>query len=396
MKILHTADWHLGAKTEGKSRLEEQRQIMNEICTIAESENVDIVLIAGDIFDQAVPTSSAEDLFYETLDKLTHGSERVVIAIAGNHDDPKRLTAGVHFAKKHNAIIVGNLAPKIEEKKGKRISVTSTSNGSICVKVNTSRGVQQCNIATLPYPAEYRIEEKVSAETYAGKVEQWARMVAKGFKKEGVNILVTHLMLVGGTMANNGEEKVIKVGDINAVGKGDLPKADYYALGHLHSYQNLKGNYCYSGAPIYLDVDQRTAGVVIVEATNSGVKNIKFKEINCAHKIAEVEVREGDNVEELLKNFSPEDIVNVTFIQSEPLKSEMVKSLKSNFMCVRQVKLNRLNLQKDDVNYVCNRTKLDNETLFNNFYKSKKFALPKDDVVALFKELMEDKTSETN
>ena len=245
MKILHTADWHLGVKTEGKSRIEEQRKIMEEICTIATEEKVDVVLVAGDVFDQAVPTAGAEDLFYETMDKLTENSERVVVVIAGNHDDPKRLTAGVHFAKKHNVIIISNLHPDVQKRVGQRITVESFAQGSVCVTVKTSRGEQKCNIAALPYPQEYRLEEKAEAETYAGKVTEWARKVCKGFNRGGVNILLTHLMLVGGLTVKNNEERIIRVGDINAVGKADLPKADYYALGHLHSFQNQKGNFVY-------------------------------------------------------------------------------------------------------------------------------------------------------
>ena len=79
---------------------------MDEIVKISNEERIDLVLIAGDIFDQAVPTSEAEDLFYETLDKLTAGGDRVVVAIAGNHDDHKRLMAGVYFAKKHRIVII--------------------------------------------------------------------------------------------------------------------------------------------------------------------------------------------------------------------------------------------------------------------------------------------------
>ena len=76
MKILHTADWHLGVRTEGRSRINEQREIMSEIVKIARDEKIDVVLISGDIYDQAVPTSEAEDLFYETLEKLTKDEDR--------------------------------------------------------------------------------------------------------------------------------------------------------------------------------------------------------------------------------------------------------------------------------------------------------------------------------
>lgn len=390
MKILHTADWHLGVRTEGKLRIKEQKKIMDEICAIADEEKVDVVLVAGDIFDQPVPVAVAEDLFYETLDKLTLNKERVVVVIAGNHDDPKRLTAGVYFAKKHNAIIVGDLCPKVDKKEGEKLSVESLDEGSIRVSLKSARGIQYTNIATLPYPAEYRFEEKSDATTYAGKVEEWARKVCKGFSRGGFNILLSHLMLVGATLSKNNEEKIVRVGDINAVGRGDLPKADYYALGHLHSHQIQKGHYVYSGAPIYLDVNQKTAGVVIVEGNNQGLRSVKYKEIKSTNIVKEVEIEENEVASEVLKEFSDDDIINVTFIQKSPLKSEFVQKLKQKFPCVRQVRLRRVGTIEDDKNYVCDRRSLDPETLFNNFYKSKKFALPSREVLALFKELVED------
>jgi len=357
---------------------------------------VDVVLVAGDVFDQAVPTAGAEDLFYETMDKLTENSERVVVVIAGNHDDPKRLTAGVHFAKKHNVIIISNLHPDVQKRVGQRITVESFAQGSVCVTVKTSRGEQKCNIAALPYPQEYRLEEKAEAETYAGKVTEWARKVCKGFNRGGVNILLTHLMLVGGLTVKNNEERIIRVGDINAIGKADLPKADYYALGHLHSFQNQKGNFVYSGAPLFLDPMQKTAGVCLIDCNNQGIRNIAFKPIKSTNRVVEVEIEENEMAEDVLKEFSPEDFVNVTFVQNEPLKSDFVKNLKQTFACVKQVKLRRLNLAKDDKNYVCSRASLDAETLFSNFYKTKKFAICPNTVLELFKELMEDKSSETN
>ena len=93
MKILHTADWHLGKKLDRFSRIEEQIDLMNEIVEIAESENVDLVLIAGDLFDTFHPPTEAVDLFYKTLKRLSKNGKRPVIAIAGNHDSPSLIDA---------------------------------------------------------------------------------------------------------------------------------------------------------------------------------------------------------------------------------------------------------------------------------------------------------------
>lgn len=397
LKILHTADWHLGAKTEGRSRIEEQKRVMSELVTLVEEERIDVVIIAGDVFDQSVPTSEAENLFYETLEAMSKNNDRVVIAIAGNHDDPKRLTAGEHFARKHNVILSGNLKPQIVPTEFKKGRISSSANGSVEISVRTGRGTEKCVVAMLPYPAEYRFEEVSEAEHYSDKVKDWARLVAKGFKKDAFNILASHIMLVGAKTNICGEEKVLKVGDINVVSKSDLPNAGYYALGHIHSYQNMKGNFCYSGSPMYFDFKQRTAGVVIIETNHRcGIKDIQFKELQSVCKMQELEVGSVAEAENVLKSFSEGDIVNLTFVQDEPLSATQIKSLKTDYPFLARVMLRKKNLDYDENVYITDRTKLDDENLFREFYKQKKLVEPTRELVTLFKELMEDKLSETN
>jgi exonuclease SbcD len=93
MKILHTADWLLGKRLEQFFRTEEQHDVLNEICAIADEQNVDAAIIAGDLFDTFNPPIEAMDLFYKTLKKLSNNGKRLVVAIAGNHDSPERIEA---------------------------------------------------------------------------------------------------------------------------------------------------------------------------------------------------------------------------------------------------------------------------------------------------------------
>lgn len=396
MKILHTADWHLGAKTEGKNRIEEQRKVMAEIVEIAETEKTDLVLIAGDIFDQAVPTSEAEDLFYETLENLTKDNNRVVVAIAGNHDDPKRLTAGAHFTNKHNCIIAGNLTPRIVDSEFDGGAIKKSAEGSVLVEIKTTRGVQKCVVGMLPYPSESRFEEEAKEDNYQGKVKEWARLATKGFKGDAFNILATHLMLVGSKLQNrDGDE--CRVGDINAVSKSDLPHADYYALGHIHSYQSMKGNCVYPGSPIRYDFDQRTAGVVILETKGkNSIKSIEFKELKSSAKMEKVEVGSVEEADEILGRYSNNDIVNLIFVQDEPLNMLTIKSLKAKYPAITKVLLKLKNISVDEKNYVCNRSKMEVGNMFVEFYKQKKLTEPSRELVALFKQIMEENSSETN
>ena len=93
MKILHTADWHLGKWLGSISRLPEQKEVLEELCSIVEQENPDIVLIAGDIYDQINPPVEAVFLLHQTLMKMSANGKRAIIIIAGNHDSPERIEA---------------------------------------------------------------------------------------------------------------------------------------------------------------------------------------------------------------------------------------------------------------------------------------------------------------
>ncbi len=107
MKILHTADWHLGKRLERFDRSAEQRAVLAEICEIADREAVDAVLIAGDLYDTFNPPIDATDNFYHHLKRLSANGRRPVVAIAGNHDSPHRIEAPDPLARECGIIFAG-------------------------------------------------------------------------------------------------------------------------------------------------------------------------------------------------------------------------------------------------------------------------------------------------
>ena len=101
MRILHTSDWHLGRNLEGRSRLPEQEQFIAELVDIVSEEDIQVILVAGDVFDTYNPSADAENLFYDALERLSGNGKRAVLAIAGNHDSPDRLRAANPLALQH-------------------------------------------------------------------------------------------------------------------------------------------------------------------------------------------------------------------------------------------------------------------------------------------------------
>jgi exonuclease SbcD len=241
MRILHTADWHLGRNLEGRSRQEEQEAFMDELVAIVRDQQIDLVLMAGDAYDSVNPPAAAEKLFYDGLARLADGGKRQVIAIAGNHDNPERLAASAPLALRQGITLVGLPTPQLQ-----RIDVTRTG--------------ERAMLFALPYPSESRLRELLADEpdeaslrgAYSQRIAQLAARQAAEFTPQTVNLIMSHLYVLGG--AESESERPIQVGGAYTVDTSALCCANtqYVALGHLHRPQQLKASshIRYSGSPL--------------------------------------------------------------------------------------------------------------------------------------------------
>lgn len=242
MRILHTADWHLGRSLEGRSRLPEQEQFIEELVEIVRDQRIDAVLIAGDVYDSVNPPAAAEELFYDALARLSDHGQRPVIAIAGNHDNPERLAASDPLAVRQRIHLIGYPTPHI-------------------VKIDVERTDEQALIYALPYPSEGRLGELLTEQpdeaelrlAYSDRIGQLLTAHTASFSAKTVNIVMSHLFVIGGIETD--AERPIQVGGAYAVDKSAfaLPDAQYVALGHLHRPQTITStaaNIRYSGSPL--------------------------------------------------------------------------------------------------------------------------------------------------
>ena len=389
MKFLHTADWHLGAKTNGRDRLTEQKRTLDEIESIANYENVDCVIIAGDVFNTATPSAETEELFFETIQKLSNGGDRFVFVLAGNHDDPTRLSAGLPLASKHNIALASSLAKMSESSFNKNglIRVVETGKGHIKIQKNQ----EIATIAYLPYPSESRITEKVDSNlSYAEKVAEWAKISASAFNDDTFNIFVSHLFMVG-SKTNDG---IIKVGDIMAVPVNMLPTADYTALGHIHSSQEVGKNIFYSGAITKLNIKNTDLSVNIVESENGKLVDIKKVALKNPAKYQKLSVHSIEEASDQLLNYDNLDIIELEFVQNEPLSASSIKALKKDFPCVSNISLIRPTVSGSELRQT-SRISTNDVDLFKDFYKSVRGTEPSEDLVKMFIDCKGDE-NETN
>ncbi|HHG83475.1 MAG TPA: exonuclease subunit SbcD [Bacteroidetes bacterium] len=252
MKILHTADWHLGKRLDRYERIEEQRAILSEICGIAEREEVDVVLIAGDLYDTYNPPIEATDIFFQHLKRLSANGQRAVVAIAGNHDSPHRIEAPDPLARACGILFSG--FPDTELKPfalDSGLKVLQTAPGFVELKLPKIEA--PLRLLLTPYANESRLrrclgQQDPDAEMRRILQDHWAQLADQYCDTLGVNLLVAHLFMIGRDEIPPDEpedEKPINIGTASAVYTDNVPDAiQYVALGHLHRYQNMKGGPC--------------------------------------------------------------------------------------------------------------------------------------------------------
>jgi exonuclease SbcD len=153
MRVLHTSDWHIGKRLINRERLDEQAEVLDEIVRICDEENIELVLIAGDIFDNYTPRAEAEELFFSKIRKVA-GEKRVVLIISGNHDDGVRLSAVAPLSEENGIYIVGNdRKPLPIAKEWGARTIRPISSGKGYAVFENQQG-EKVFISTLPYPNE--------------------------------------------------------------------------------------------------------------------------------------------------------------------------------------------------------------------------------------------------
>jgi DNA repair protein SbcD/Mre11 len=262
MKILHTSDWHVGKVLKGRDRYDEHEAVLASLVGTARSEDVDLVLIAGDLFETQVPSPRAQGQVIRALLAL-RGDGRQVVAIAGNHDNPNLLDSVYRP-------VLGEL--------GLHVLGTPKAPDSGGTLHLTTRGGEQVTVAAMPFlsqryavrAAELLLHEQAEhALDYARRTAAIIEMLTAGFTADSVNIVTTHATFLGGR--RGGGERDVQTTFEYEVPASILPSSAHYAaLGHLHRQQEIPAP-CptfYSGSPLAIDFGEEAnePGALIVTA----------------------------------------------------------------------------------------------------------------------------------
>ena len=402
MKLLHTSDWHLGKRLENISRLDEQKDVLNEICMIAEAEQVDAVIISGDLFDTYNPSAEAVDLFYKTLKRLANNGKRAVIAIAGNHDSPDRIAApdplarecGILFAGYPNVII-----PAFELDSG--LIVTQSEEGF--VELHLPGCSDPLRLLLTPYANEFRLKAYLGhedSEEVLRKLlnDRWESLALKYCDSCGINILVSHLFFArkGAALPEEPEDEkpILHVGGAQVIYSENIPhQIQYVALGHLHRKQTIDTNPCpiiYAGSPLsysFAEADQKKY-VMVLDIEPGKIPLISNHELTKSKRLLR---KKAESVAEAIEwlQVHQSALIELTMSTETSLTAEERKSLNAAHSGIISIIPDVKRADDDQVNF---RRTIDltkgMEELFTDYFRYEKGQEPNQRILDLFKEVL--------
>jgi exonuclease SbcD len=301
MRLLHTSDWHLGRSFHGASLLDEQAEALDRIVLLAREAAVDLVVIAGDLYDRAIPPAEAVSLFTDTLARL-RSAGIAVVAIAGNHDSHVRVSVYDQLLSDLGVTIRGAVTRATEP-----------------VLVQPAAGGDAVAVYPLPYlepvvdgprllarlEEEREEEREKAAPEPAGTVESppsrfsheaTTRLALARIQRDlarrpgGRSVLVAHTFVTGGLGSDS--ERELSVGQVDRVSVETFAGFDYVALGHLHGSQQLDGpRLAYSGTPLpySFSEERHRKSVRIVELAADGTPAVEVVPLGVGRNLQTLE-----------------------------------------------------------------------------------------------------------
>lgn len=386
MRFLHTSDWHVGKQLRNRKRDDEYAAALADLLGIAKSEEVDCLLVAGDVFDSAVPPPEAERIVFHFFGELA-GAGIPAVVIAGNHDHPRRWNAYAPVLR-HLGIHV----------RGEPVSVADGG----AIELPSRDGAETAVIAALPWVSERRVRDFESLMVEGKHLEEYADGVAKmlahvctTFRDDTANVLTTHLLIddakVGGPESG---ERPLHMGQGYVVRRQALPAtAQYIALGHVHMPQDTGlANGSYSGSLLQLDFGEagQTKRVNVVDVAPGRKAKVREVPLTSPKRLRNVgSHKEGVTLDEL-KTLAPgitEDYVKVFLKVDRPLPglAEQVREIVPNAV---DIVVERTHDEAEDAGPPVQ--KMSAQELFTAYHQGAYGSEPAPALLALFNRLYEE------
>ena len=383
MRFLHTSDWHVGRTIRNRSRMDEHRAVFAEIVDIAKREQVDAVLVTGDVFHERRPPLAAEELVAQTLAQLARDNI-VSIVIPGNHDDAARLRT---------------LKPLGDLLHVHMMTDMSETPSDLIVSIPQRTGGERALVSCLPYLHPHRVltaaegtdkseNERLSA--YQSMVQDYLRALEESMLQmdpNAVSILLAHAH-VSGTEFGGGEWR----SSVFPVDPGIFPsQVHYVALGHMHQPQKVGGTRAqayYAGSILQMDFGERDQqkSVYLIEAHPGKPAEVSLIALTAGKAL----LRRTGSAEEIL--LQAEEFTNAwgeVVLKPEGQTSEMIEQIRA-LPGIVSLRFEETQVSDSSGETAHNPKERPAAELFTDYYKSKRGADPEPQLVALFERLYQE------
>ena len=379
MKIFHTADWHLGKLVQGVYMTEDQQYILNQFIEAIDTEKPDAIIIAGDLYDRAIPPVNAVDLLDDTLAEIVLKRGIPVLAIAGNHDSPTRLQFGSKLMKESGLHLAGEMKERIKP-----------------VVLSDEHGEVHFHLIPFAEPSIVRqLLKDDSISTYDDAMRATIEQIQKDVTAGVRHVAIAHAFVTpyGEEMMNTSDsERPLAIGGSEYVSAAHFEPFHYTALGHLHkahyvSHENIR----YAGSPLKYSLSEASheKGFYIVDLGADGAVKVEKRKLVPRR---DLRIVEGE-LQQILRHPESDDYVFVRLTDATPVVNamEQVRTVYKNAMHVERKTMHMIE-QSDKV--VVKREQLDDVTLFKAFYEAVTKQEPSDMMQQLFKEALDELLTE--
>lgn len=358
MRILHTADWHLGKLIHGIYMTEDQAYLLDQLLAYITADAPDLIIIAGDIYDRAIPPVEAIDLLNHFLNRVVLELEIPIIAISGNHDSPKRLRFGSDFLQEKNCHLITKLDPTFTP-----------------IKLQDEFGEVHCYAIPYVEPAEVRAlfqDPKITShdDAFAAIMKH----LTPKLDSKARNILILHAFVIHSSTPEkltSESERPLAIGGSEYISADHFAAFDYVALGHLHQAHKIKEETIrYSGSLLKYSLSEAHHEKGILEVTlPAKVDTINIKKITFTPKRDLREVR--GTLKEILLMPESDDYCFVTLLDETPVLQpmEQIRTVFPNAMHVRR-DLQKSRTAAEDQARLKTIQKTDDLSLFQGFYET--------------------------
>ncbi len=372
MKIIHTSDWHIGKIVNEYSMIDDQKYILNKLIELIDEENIDVLMIAGDVYDRSIPPVEAVELLNETLSKLIIDRNVSVMIISGNHDSGERLSFGSKILEKQGLYIAGS-----DDKLYKKVVLRDNN--------------QNVNFYLVPYKDPALTKKLLNNKEIRSHNDAMIAVIDKikeELNENEINILIGHGYVtmkreeaIEGNdhkyevaeLETSESERPLSIGGTDLIDGNIFKDFDYVALGHLHGRQRIgRDTMRYSGSLLkysFSEVKQKKS-VAVLDLIDKDI-NVELKELKPLRDLRIIKgniedlICEGRDIEE-----GKEDYIQAILTDDGELMNPMekLKSVYPNTMLISRER--KKNVSKENTLSKGEFRKKSKIDLFKNFYEA--------------------------